>query len=100
MAFLRKLYPDIYWGAISSFGVTEAIYDYWKYYEPIRQYGPPAGLSATQKIVNVVDNILIGKNDTNLTRELKTAFGLQSVTYANDFANMLTNSISGWRSLT
>jgi hypothetical protein len=99
VAFLRKLYPDVYWGAISSSGVTEAIYDYWEYYEPIRQYGPPACISATQKIVNVVDNILIGKNDTKLTRELKTAFGLQNVTYDDDFANVLIDGVSGWQSL-
>jgi hypothetical protein len=98
VAFLRKLYPDVYWGAISSSGVTEAIYDYWEYYEPIRQYGPPACVSATQKIVNVVDNILIGKNDSNLTKELKTTFGLPNVTYDDDFANVFIDGISGWQS--
>lgn len=35
-AFTRKLYPDLYFGAISSSGVTEAVYDYWQYYEPVR----------------------------------------------------------------
>jgi hypothetical protein len=97
VAFLRKPYPDVYWGAISSSGVTEAIYDYWEYYGPIRQYGPPACVSATQKIVNVVDNILIGKNDTNLTKELKTTFGLPNVTYDDDFANVLIGGISSWQ---
>jgi hypothetical protein len=97
VAFLRKLYPDVYWGAISSSGVTEAIYDYWEYYEPIRQYGPPACVSATQKIVNVVDNILIGKNETNLTKELKATFGLPNVTYDDDFAGVLIDGISGWQ---
>ncbi len=67
-------------GAISSSGVTEAIYDYWKYYEPIREYGPPDCISTTQKVVNVVDNIIIGKNDTKLTAQLKAAFGLQDLT--------------------
>ncbi|KAH9205007.1 peptidase S28 [Leptodontidium sp. 2 PMI_412] len=38
VAFLRKLYPDVYWGAISSSGVTEAIWDYWASWEPIRWY--------------------------------------------------------------
>ena len=67
-------------GAISSSGVTEAIYDYWQYYEPIRQYGPPDCVSTTQKVTNIVDNIIIGKNDKKLTAQLKAAFGLQDVT--------------------
>lgn len=29
VAILRKQYPHVYFGAISSSGVTEAIYDYW-----------------------------------------------------------------------
>ncbi|KAK3059322.1 hypothetical protein LTS18_011129, partial [Coniosporium uncinatum] len=40
VALLRVQYPDLVWGAISSSGVTKAIYDYWQYYEPIRIYGP------------------------------------------------------------
>jgi hypothetical protein len=35
VAFLRVKYPDIFWGAISSSGVTKAIYNYWQYYEPV-----------------------------------------------------------------
>ena len=80
-AFLRKLYPDIFWGAISSSGVTEAIYDYWQYYEPIRAYGPPDCISIQQKLTHVVDNILIGrKDDTKTIQQLKTVFGLPNVT--------------------
>ena len=33
VAFLRKLYPDVYWGAISSSGVTDAIWDYVSVYD-------------------------------------------------------------------
>lgn len=69
-------------GAISSSGVTEAIYDFWEYYEPIRKYGPPHCILATQKLTNIVDNILLGKNTTKgLITELKTAFGLQDIQY-------------------
>lgn len=31
VAFLRVTYPDVFWGAISSSGVTKAIWDYWAY---------------------------------------------------------------------
>ena len=84
-------------GAISSSGVTEAIYDFWEYYEPVRIYGPPACIKNTQLLTNVVDNILLHKNNTNLTQELKIAFGLQDITYDDDFANVLSFGIGGWQ---
>ena len=62
--------------------MTKAIYDFWEYYEPVREYGPPDCILATQKLTNIVDNILLGKNNTRgLIKELKTAFGLQDIQY-------------------
>ena len=86
-AFLRVQYPDIFWGTISSSGVTKAIYDYWAYYEPVAQYGPPACIAAQKAFTKIVDNIIIGKNDTKLTATLKNAFGLGNLTHNADFAN-------------
>jgi hypothetical protein len=97
-AFLRKLYPDVFWGTISSSGVVEAIWDYWSYYEPVRVYGEPTCISYAQKIINMVDNLLIKVNTTETTTELKTAFGLPNVTYDNDFANTLSAyTIGSWQ---
>ena len=62
--------------------MTKAIYDFWEYYEPVREYGPPDCILATQKLTNIVDNILLGKNITKgLIKELKTVFGLQDIQY-------------------
>ena len=62
--------------------MTKAFYDFWEYYEPVREYGPPDCILATQKLTNIVDNILLGKNITKgLIKELKTAFGLQDIQY-------------------
>lgn len=116
-AFLRVQYPHIFWGTISSSGVTKAIYDYWEYYEPIAQYGPQDCIAAQKTLINVVDTILL-KNSSSLTAEVKSAFGLENVTlvtpvqrletpaniyrYANDFANVLSVDASGlsyWQSL-
>jgi hypothetical protein len=85
-------------GTISSSGVVEAIYDYWKYYEPIRVFGPPACITATQKLTQVVDEILIGKKGSRMVHTLKSAFGLGDLTYDNDFANIISYGISGWQS--
>ncbi|KAH6652577.1 peptidase S28 [Truncatella angustata] len=93
VAILRKLYPDVYFGSIASSAVTEAIYDYWQYFEAARIYGPTAGIEATQKVTNVVDNILIGKNGTEYPQKLKEVFGLGGVTKDADFASTLTNGL-------
>ncbi|RKU42564.1 hypothetical protein DL546_001703 [Coniochaeta pulveracea] len=98
VAFLRKLYPDVYWGAISSSGVTEAIYDYWQYFEAAELYAPTACVSATQWLTNIVDNILIKKNGTDLPGRLKRAFGLGNITRSDDFANTISVGISGLQS--
>ncbi|KAM3462638.1 hypothetical protein MY5147_009793 [Beauveria neobassiana] len=38
MDHLRRLHPDAFWGAISSLGVTRAVYDYWEYNEAARLF--------------------------------------------------------------
>ena len=58
-AFLRVQYPEVFWGAISSSGVTKAIYDYWQYFEAIAQYGPPDCIAAQQHLINIVDILLV-----------------------------------------
>ena len=76
--------------------MTEAIWDFWEYYEPVRQYGPPDCIKNTQLLTNVVDRIL-QKADANLTLTLKAAFGLQDIVYDDDFANTISFGIGGWQ---
>ncbi|KIX08974.1 uncharacterized protein Z518_00052 [Rhinocladiella mackenziei CBS 650.93] len=97
VAFLRLLYPDLTWGAISSSGVTKAIYDYWEYYEPLREYAPAECIATQVKLINIIDNILL-KNDSNTVAELKAGFGMESLTYSNDFANLASAGIGWWQS--
>ncbi|KAK3694153.1 serine carboxypeptidase S28-domain-containing protein [Podospora appendiculata] len=98
VAFLRKVYPDVYWGAISSSGVTEAIYEFWQYYEAARIYAPQDCVHATEKLTNVIDNILIKKTGTEYVQRLKTVFGLGNLTRSDDFANTVSFGISGLQS--
>lgn len=97
-AFLRVQYPDVFWGTISSSGVTVAIWDYWQYYEPIAENAPEACVVAQKTLTNVVDNILIGLNESSWTHDLKSVFGLQNVTYDNDFAHLLSEPLGYWQS--
>jgi hypothetical protein len=45
----------------------------------------------------MVDNILIGLNDSATTAELKGIFGLPNVTYDNDFAQAIAGGIDSWQ---
>lgn len=86
VAFLRVTYPDVFWGAIASSGVTEAIWDYWQYYSIHAEFAPKKCVSTVQKLTNVVDNILSKHKDT--IPQLKAAFNLANVTHDDDFANI------------
>lgn len=99
VALLRKLYPDEYWGAISSSGVPEAIWDYYKYFEAAAVYGPPACVENTQKITDIVDKILINKKDSEYVGQLKGLFGLPNVTHDADFASAINGGIYSLQSL-
>lgn len=77
----------------------EAIYDYWQYYEAHRLFAPQDCVVATQKLTHMVDNILIGKAETEYVQRLKTAFGLGNLTRSDDFANTLSFGIAGLQGL-
>lgn len=93
VAFLRKLYPDVYMGAIASSAVTEAIYDYWEYFEAARLFAPPGCALATQKFTDVIDKILIERTSQSLVKSVKDVFGLGNLTNDKDFVNSLTYGI-------
>ena len=98
VAILRKLYPDTYWGAISSSGVTVAQWNFWQYYEAARIYGPQECVKATQLLTNAMDNIFMKNKKYGPT--LKKAFGLEAFMYDDDFMNFLSNyGIAGLQGL-
>ncbi|KAH8429371.1 putative extracelular serine carboxypeptidase [Aspergillus melleus] len=98
VAFLRKLYPEVYWGAVSSSGVTAAIIDYWKYYEPIRQYAPKDCIHATQVFIDIVDRVLIDNADNKtLNAQLKTAIGASADLDDFTFASSLSAGLDDFQ---
>ncbi|KAG9243083.1 serine carboxypeptidase S28-domain-containing protein [Calycina marina] len=96
-AIIRKIYPHVFWGGVSSSGVVEAIWDYWAYFEPIRVFGEPKCIATVQKITNMADNIVIGLKDTKTTADLKTVFGMANVTHDSDFMAIISEGIIGWQ---
>ncbi|KAK5996444.1 putative extracellular serine carboxypeptidase [Cladobotryum mycophilum] len=93
-AFSRKVYPDVFWGAISSSGVTAAIEDYWQYYEAARLFAPGDCGLTTQKLTKVVDTVLFGNNKTEIS-QLKNIFGLGGLESDYDFAVAISSGING-----
>ncbi|KAH6630758.1 serine carboxypeptidase S28-domain-containing protein [Chaetomium sp. MPI-SDFR-AT-0129] len=99
VAFLRKLYPDVYWGAISSSGVPEAIWDFWQYYDAHNAYVEKDCIETTRRLTYMVDTILIGERYTEYPQRLKNAFGLGNLTRSDDFAYTISYGISGLQGL-
>ncbi|KAI1169409.1 peptidase S28 [Nemania serpens] len=99
VALLRKLYPNEYYGAISSSGVPEAIWDYYKYFEAAAVYGPATCVKNTRTITDIIDKILIGKKGTKYVGQLKNVFGLPNITHDGDFASTINGGIYGLQSL-
>ncbi|GAA5950101.1 hypothetical protein JCM21900_004598 [Sporobolomyces salmonicolor] len=95
-AFARKLFPDIWWGAIASSAVTTAIVDFSDYYIPIRQSGPPQCISQLQNHTATIDSLLALKHSL-VTSSLKAYFGLPNVTDDADFVNALSLPLSSWQ---
>ncbi|GAA5821942.1 hypothetical protein JCM10212_005156 [Sporobolomyces blumeae] len=95
-ALARKLFPEVWWGAIASSAVTTAIVDYWEYYVPIQEHAPSACISTLQNHTEAIDSLLALKN-TFLTSHLKSYFGLANVTDDRDFVNALTIPLASWQ---
>jgi hypothetical protein len=99
-AFLRILYPEVFWGAISSSGVPVAIVDFWQYFEAFRQFGPRNCVETTQDIVEFLDSILLDEdNSRRLAGSLKALFGFPNVSDNTAFASVATTiGLSAWQS--
>ncbi|KIW27616.1 uncharacterized protein PV07_07341 [Cladophialophora immunda] len=94
-AFTRIQYPGLFWGGLSSSGVTTGILDHWRFFDIIRRHAPPECVQAQQQVTNLMDNVYESGNETALSR-LKAAFNVsQSSTYP-DLAFLLTSPFSAW----
>lgn len=95
-AFTRKVYPDVYWGAISSSGVTAAVDVFWQYFEAARHYAPGDCSPTQQKLMHVVDSMLLSGDDAQADK-VKDFFGLKEL-WNDEFAAYLTGGVSGLQS--
>jgi hypothetical protein len=99
---LRVIYPDVFWGAISSSGVPQAIIDYWQYWEAVRLYAPSKCVTKAQRFFEIMDNIFFLDPATpgkaGLISKLKSLFGLGDVKPDEDFADVISSTgIAAWQ---
>ncbi|KAG6002425.1 hypothetical protein E4U21_003099 [Claviceps maximensis] len=90
-AFARKLYPHVFWGAISSSGVTGAIVDFWQYAEAARYFAPGDCSPTHQRLMDIIDKQLLA-GDPGKEDELKSIFGLRQL-WNDEFASLLMDGL-------
>ncbi|KAK2593439.1 hypothetical protein QQS21_008856 [Conoideocrella luteorostrata] len=91
VALARKLYPDVFWGAISSSGVTAAIDDFWQYFEAARHFSPGDCSPTLQNLTDIVDKQLLS-GDKKKENGIKSLFGLQDL-WNDEFASVLVSGL-------
>ncbi|KAF9535134.1 serine carboxypeptidase S28-domain-containing protein [Crepidotus variabilis] len=90
--------PNLFAAGYGSSGVVEAIADFWRYFEPVREHMPKNCSTDVQKTIQYIDKVLTGKNQTAI-KGIKNLFGLANLTHVDDVAGALRNNLWDWQSL-
>ncbi|KAG7096411.1 hypothetical protein E1B28_003851 [Marasmius oreades] len=90
--------PGLFWAGYSSSGVVETIFDFWGYFEPIRQNMPQNCSADVEAAIAHIDQVFSGK-DQNAIQKLKDNFGLGEIQHLDDAAGALRNNLWDWQSL-
>ncbi|KAI1267834.1 extracelular serine carboxypeptidase-like protein [Xylariaceae sp. FL1019] len=91
-AFTVKTYGDVIYGGIASSAVIHATVGYSDWYQPILKYGPQDCIGRITAITDKFDALIAANNSAAIV-QLKTIFGLESLTDHRDFATAITNPI-------
>ena len=83
---------------IEDGGVTEAIIDYWRYFEPVRQYGPADCIWTQQFVTDVVDKIFIDIKNETLKGDFKLFFNYATTAPDQSFVDRLYSGLYSWQS--
>ncbi|KAL1734330.1 peptidase S28 [Schizophyllum commune] len=90
---------DFIWAGYASSAVVEAITDFWKYFEPIRQNMPQNCSADVQAVITYIDDIA-AKNDTDALNKIADDFGLSDIAdHFDDVVGTLRYNLWDWQSL-
>lgn len=88
--------PGTFWAYTSSSGPAEAIYDFYGYYDPIREHMPKNCSTDLEKVIAHIDSVLIN-GTTGQQQKLLSDFGAETMAHLDDFAEVLTYPIALWQ---
>lgn len=90
--------PNTFWAGYASSAVVEAIFDFWRYFEPVRQNMPQNCSADVATVIAYVDDVFSGDNTTaiNATKDI---FGLSEMSHLDDVAGSLRINLWDWQSL-
>ncbi|PBK97921.1 hypothetical protein ARMGADRAFT_1076366 [Armillaria gallica] len=90
--------PGVFWAGYSSSGVVEAILDYWRYFEPIRQNMAANCSADVGAVIAHIDQVFSSGNQSAI-QKIKSSFGMGDMTHLDDVAGALRNNLWDWQSL-
>jgi len=90
--------PGIFYAGYSSSGVVEAIVDYGRYFEPIRQKIPNNCSADVGAVIAHIDKVFTSKDETAI-QAIKDSFGMGDMTHLDDVVGALQNNLWDWQSL-
>ncbi|KAL0063141.1 hypothetical protein AAF712_009931 [Marasmius tenuissimus] len=90
--------PGLFHAGWSSSAPVEPIYNFWRYFEPIREYMPKNCSADIEAVITHVDKA-IGSNNKTEIQKLKANFGMSNVTNVDDFVSTLTTPLWRWQEI-
>ncbi|KAL0571573.1 hypothetical protein V5O48_010392 [Marasmius crinis-equi] len=94
-AWTMKTKPGLFHAGWSSSAPVQPIFNFWRYFEPIREYMPKNCSADVEAVISHVDDILGSNNKTDI-RMMKDNFGMSNVT-TEDFVAWLTQPLTEWQ---
>lgn len=107
-AFVRVLYPDLFWGSLASSAVVAAIEEFPDYFYPIAHGAQQDCTQALQGAIAWIDEIIAPdpatgqhqpSRNTMEARKLMALFGVEQLSNIADFANLLTAPLGSFQAL-
>ncbi|KAH8094950.1 serine carboxypeptidase S28-domain-containing protein [Cristinia sonorae] len=90
--------PGLFAAGYASSAVVQAIGDFWRYFEPIREHMPKNCSADIQAVVTHFDKVVASGNKKAINA-LYATFGLEGAQYADDVASILRGPIFEWQDL-
>ncbi|KAI8332202.1 peptidase S28 [Chlamydoabsidia padenii] len=94
-AWMRYVYPDLVFAAVSSSAPVQAQYDFYQYFNPIIQYGPPYCVKAFHNVVDTVDKFFAGHPTSAEKKKFKARFNVEASASDSDFVSEISFAALG-----